>query len=69
MITVGSTWVMVLRCADCKSLFTLNGIPDADIVRTPDVTACPHCGCLPNPISFAAPRHLITSLKKEKTPN
>jgi hypothetical protein len=56
---------MVLRCAGCKLFFTVKGIPEADVARTPDITSCPHCAHIPTPTAFLRRQHLITSLEKE----
>ena len=68
MAASGSTWAMVLRCHGCKEQFTVTAIPQAEVSKTADVTACPHCGYRPREKPFDHVPHTITRLTKEPMP-
>ncbi|HTM08340.1 MAG TPA: hypothetical protein VL754_08115 [Verrucomicrobiae bacterium] len=69
MPTVGSTWMMALRCQSCRELFTVKGIPSANIGAVADTTQCPNCSHepeKPHTSSFNGKHHLIVTLEREK---
>ena len=69
MRTIGSTWLIVLRCSECQSCFSVRGIQAADIAHTPHAAACPDCGHNPGVTStffLSARQHLIMGLEKER---
>jgi rRNA maturation endonuclease Nob1 len=43
MSTAGN-WLLKLRCYNCRSIFTVRGIPVAKIAAATDASACPECG-------------------------
>jgi rRNA maturation endonuclease Nob1 len=44
MAPIDSTWIVMLRCYKCGSLFTLKGIPAIAIAAATDSSQCPKCG-------------------------
>jgi hypothetical protein len=64
------SWMMSLRCHQCEALFSLTGIPAANLVSIADSTVCPACGAVSEPYRLGAPgfarRHLIVKLEKER---
>lgn len=68
--TAADRWALNLRCAKCKSLFTVRGVSAADIAQVPHAAACPDCGNEPGVNStffLSARQHLIVALEKERT--
>ena len=66
MAGIGSTWTMVLRCPDCQELFTVTGVPEAEVSKTPGQRTCPNCGYVPQEKPFNHVPHTITGLTKER---
>ena len=70
MTTVPTTWRIDLRCHNCRSLFTVKGVPPIDISDTAESSKCPHCSHEPGSSmmtpAYSGKRHLIVTMEREK---
>jgi hypothetical protein len=66
MVSIASRWVVILKCASCQKLFTINRIAVSDVSLLPNIASCPHCSHLPRREGILRLPHLISSIKKEK---
>ncbi len=66
MDTVGS-WAMTLRCYKCRSVFTLERVPESKVPFVTESADCPSCGAVAEArISASRRRHLIVEMAPEE---
>lgn len=68
------SWLIVLRCYDCRGRFTVRRIALDRIALVPQVTRCPHCDAQPVLVDegvsgLHAKVHRILDLIEEENPD